>query len=173
MRLTMILGAIGAISLISACNSGGSNNQVSASGNGSGANSAAPANATANAAATGNATQTAPAAGAQAQGQEWAGTYKATADGGADGGTGELTISSEQAGTYRALLEIGREGCAGSVEGRGTAQGNRLVVTATVPDQPRQCQITLTREGDVIRMAEENCSHFHGASCAFDGTARR
>ncbi|WP_443749100.1 hypothetical protein [Asticcacaulis solisilvae] len=84
------------------------------------------------------------------------------------------------AGAYRAwLLTAKADGCTGDlgVADKGLparSDGDALEVTVPARDALPQCSIRLTRKGAVVTVTEDaGCASYHGATCAFAGTARR
>lgn len=110
----------------------------------------------------------APSAG----GESWLGKYA----GDGDGGTTEFTVTSG-GGIGRYFVDgvlVGENGCTGELSGQAVASDNRLTLTVPIPGERRQCQMTFTRQGRNVAVREgDNCSHFHGMSCGFTGSAQK
>jgi hypothetical protein len=102
----------------------------------------------------------------------WAGSYSARFD----GARGDLTIVRQPyaRAPYRLNMDMAVRGCTGQVEGTGVASGrDRLLFTIPSEFGQEVCRITLTRGRNGVRVEEDHCLEFHGAACAFDGTARK
>lgn len=102
----------------------------------------------------------------------WTGAYSARFD----GARGDFTIVRQPyaRAPYRLNMDMAARGCTGELAGTGHAFGrDRLVFTIPTAFGREQCHITLTRGRNGVRVEEENCLEFHGAACAFDGSARK
>jgi hypothetical protein len=102
----------------------------------------------------------------------WVGAYSARFD----GARGDFTIIRQRfaRAPYRIDMNMAARGCTGRLEGAGHAFGrDRLVFTIPSEFGGETCRVTLTRGRNGIRVGEEHCLEYHGAACAFDGTARR
>ena len=113
------------------------------------------------------------AAGAQA-GDGWAGHYA----GQFDGGRGEFTITGPRrvGFAYDVRMSVAGGGCSGEANGSGDARGNVLTFAIPTGNQVEGaglCQITLRRNGNVVRVSEDGCMELHGMSCEFSGSATR
>lgn len=99
---------------------------------------------------------------------DWAGKYE-----------GDLRVTIDTANKVM-LIEAAPDGCTGDI---GLADGG---IASGKGDHPNQltvglptegkgwCEITLTRDGNTIRVSEtEECAAYHGATCSFNGTAKR
>lgn len=78
---------------------------------------------------------------------------------------------------YRLSVEVGEAGCAGRVEARARLANGALMTTrGRVPGPGEEvadiCKMSVTRTPGGIRIAEEDCSFFHGARCGFEGAYR-
>lgn len=92
-----------------------------------------------------------------------------------EGGAGrygqELEITKLPDGSFEVSINVGTQGCAGSIDARGAADGDRL--KAQESDDNRTCLLDLRRTKNGVSVDEgENCFYFHGPSCDFSGAYR-
>ncbi|MEA3013348.1 MAG: hypothetical protein QOD42_1893 [Sphingomonadales bacterium] len=106
-------------------------------------------------------------------GDNWAGRYV----GPFDGGQGEVAISLEPNRLYSVNMSVAGNGCSGQASGFNAPRGNVLalhVQTGNAVDGAGECRITMTRQGDTLRVSESgSCTELHGMSCGFSGSATR
>jgi hypothetical protein len=79
-------------------------------------------------------------------------------------------------GGYSVKLETSTKGCGGEVEGKATAEGDVLTLSAPNDDATygKACIVTLTKKGKRLVMEEvEGCLFWHGAACEFAGTMKK
>lgn len=112
------------------------------------------------------------ATGQPGSGDPWIGEY----GGRGDGAEMMLTIAARGApGRYAVSATlIGDDGhCGGSLEGTGTAAGNRMTLTAPL-GADLQCRMTFTRQGSTLTIARSDaCAHASGRSCGFGDSVTR
>jgi hypothetical protein len=117
--------------------------------------------------------------GASGNGTTAAGSWAGRYEGSFDGGEGEaiLTGPSRVGNNYNAELSVAGGGCSGQASAAGAPRGN--VLTLEIPtgnmadDNAGLCRITLTRQGDTLRVRENGCAELHGMSCGFSGSVAR
>lgn len=106
-------------------------------------------------------------------GDNWAGRYV----GPFDGGQGEVAISLEPNRLYSVNMSVAGNGCSGQASGFNSPRGNVLALhiqTGNAADGAGECRITMTRQGDTLRVSESgSCTELHGMSCGFSGSATR
>jgi hypothetical protein len=106
-------------------------------------------------------------------GDSWAGRYV----GPFDGGQGEVAISLEPNRLYSVNMSVAGNGCSGQASGFNAPRGNVLALhlqTRNTADEPGECRITMTRQGNTLRVSESgSCTELHGMSCGFSGSATR
>jgi hypothetical protein len=83
----------------------------------------------------------------------------------------ELTVKKRADGRFDVTAVVGTEGCSGLVDARGAAEGETLKAEAEFDGGT--CDLMLRRTRTGVRVQEENCESFHGASCEFDGDYRK
>jgi hypothetical protein len=79
----------------------------------------------------------------------------------------ELAIRKRADGRFDVTAVVGTKGCTGSVDARGTADGEMLKAEAKFDGGT--CVLALRRTKAGVSVQAENCDFFHGASCEFDG----
>jgi len=85
----------------------------------------------------------------------------------------ELEITKLPDGSFGVSVDVGWQGCAGRIDARGAADGDRLKAQAKSDDNTT-CVLDLRRTKSGVSIEEgENCSYFHGASCEFSGAYRK
>jgi hypothetical protein len=85
----------------------------------------------------------------------------------------ELTIKKSADGGFDVSAFVGKKGCAGSVDASGSAEGDTLKAEAENEVHGGTCVLTLRRTKTGLRVQEDNCIEFHGASCDFEGVYRK
>jgi hypothetical protein len=83
----------------------------------------------------------------------------------------EAEIARAADGTYTVEAVVGAEGCSGLFDGVGRIEGAGLVAHITEKDDACRLVISRTRTG--IKIEEDGCTNWHGASCDFNGTLRK
>lgn len=83
----------------------------------------------------------------------------------------EADITKSADGSYKVEAYVGkRSGCSGAFDGTGRLEGADLVARKA---DDETCRLTITRTRNGIRIIENNCGPWHGASCDFNGTLAR
>ena len=72
---------------------------------------------------------------------------------------------------YEVALDVRGPGCIGSIDGTATLSGN--ILTLVKEDDDKVCTITARIEGAYAYIAQDNCSHYHGAACDFGATLNK
>jgi hypothetical protein len=83
----------------------------------------------------------------------------------------EADIALAADGAYKVEVYAGTDGCSGAFEGVGNIEGANLVARTTEKDDA--CRLVFSRTRAGVRIDEDNCLNWHGASCDFNGTLRR
>lgn len=78
-----------------------------------------------------------------------------------------LKISKNSANRYSLSFEVSVPGCLGDVKLKGKAKGKSLI--AVIKEDDNICTFTVTRTSSGVRVKEDNCFYYHGASCEFQG----
>jgi hypothetical protein len=89
-----------------------------------------------------------------------------------EGRWGEFTLEERAGGKAHLDFSVGLPGCAGAIEGDGVLEGRTFTLVAPVENQENPCRLKITF-GKKATVETEGCTHFHGASCEFDGDYRR
>lgn len=105
---------------------------------------------------------------AAAAADQWTGTYK----GPFDGARGTVQIGAPNArGERRIDVDMVKPlGCSGGLTGSAVPNGNAIALRVK-DDIGGVCKIAIVKRGRTLTLNEDGCGFFHGASCAFDGTA--
>lgn len=74
-------------------------------------------------------------------------------------------------GIYKVEVYVGTDGCSGAFDGVGHIEGADLVARTTEKDDVCRLVISKTRAG--VKITEDSCGYWHGASCDFNGTLRK
>lgn len=96
-------------------------------------------------------------------------------------GEGQLALQvfalGDGSDTYFVLAETAlMNQCTGDLRGLARPSGPMtLVLRKTEPSAEEACTLTLRFSADRarVRMEEKDCSDYHGAACAFDGSLKR
>lgn len=104
---------------------------------------------------------------AHADASALAGTYTKSSH----GSGAQVVVKPLDATHAKVSIDVGAAGCAGQVEGTGTVAGNtvHLRVPSTMATDG-MCSIDLVFSGSRIKISEDSCLEFHGASCDFTET---
>lgn len=83
----------------------------------------------------------------------------------------EADIAAAADGTYKVGVYVGTEGCSGAFDGVARVEGADLVARTAEKDDVCRLIISKTRTG--VKITEDSCGDWHGASCDFNGTLRK
>lgn len=91
-----------------------------------------------------------------------------------EGGYSQSIEIKKKPNGYSVLMAVGMEGCSGAFEGSGTVEGDTLVAKLDGEDaKDDPCRLRITRKGNRLKVEEQECLAWHGASCDFNGTLRK
>ena len=82
----------------------------------------------------------------------------------------EAEIVAAADSTYKVEVYVGTDGCSGAFDGAGRIEGAALVAHKTDDDA---CRLTISRTATGIKIVEDRCLDWHGASCDFNGALRK
>jgi hypothetical protein len=83
----------------------------------------------------------------------------------------EAEIARAADGTYKVGVYVGIEGCSGAFEGIGKIEGAKLI--AHLNEKDDACRLVISRTRTGVKIEEDGCITWHGASCDFNGTLRK